>query len=65
MTQLAMEMDLRMNPHPAVACDTRGSKDNWRKWRQRYPVCNRPAFHTGPHRVYNAKAEILAEWEDE
>jgi hypothetical protein len=28
----------------------------------RFPVCNRPAGHSGPHCEYGHDAEIRAEW---
>lgn len=40
-------------------CDYVGDKPGHGK---RAPICNRMAGHDGPHRVYDAKAEILVEW---
>ena len=50
-------------------CRARGPVEAWRAaahqtWRSHVPKprCSRAPGHTGPHRVYNRKAEILAEW---
>ena len=60
--QAQLEVDLRAQPHPSVPCAAVGPKDSWRHAKTRYPRCNRPESHTGPHRVYSVKAEVLAEW---
>lgn len=44
-------------------CGAKGRFEDWRETKLRYPVCNRPEGHEGPHRRYSASADVLAEWE--
>ena len=54
---------------PAVKpmpCSAKGPKTTWRgRPKTQYPRCTRPDGHGAPHRVYNARADVLAEWEDD
>lgn len=45
------------------SCHAKGPKEAWSVHRDRFPVCNRPAGHEGPHRMYSLTGWSLAEWE--
>ena len=50
-----------MRPHERPACDAKGPRPP--AWQLvRYPRCNRPSGHAGPHREYAKDAAIKAEW---
>ena len=64
-TDVEKSRQLRLLP-----CDVTGPFGSWRKWyvdahpacQTRHPRCNRTTCHAGPHRVYDTKAHVRAEW---
>lgn len=60
----------RMQLDEDPACRSAGRRGRWEQWaldaRPRLamlvPACNRMAGHAGPHRYYDRKARVCAEW---
>lgn len=60
----------RPKPRGLAACNAATTQGNWSAWvlrdrpalSIRIPVYNRVPGHDGPHRYYDRKARVCAEW---
>ena len=60
----------KMRQFLSLPCGAVGPSSSWQRWYAtahpgcwtRHPQCNRMMGHDGPHRTYNTKAGIRAEW---